>query len=344
MKKLVCEHCKRGFTTQSGLTLHQKACQPKGNGKKPPKTKKPENGDTPQEDDYTLLTATDRQHFFRLINRRQDTILKALNDEMQGGKEDVVYDMIRREKGMVFSTDQLKDLISSIDEQIKAELEKRMSKERRRLEVKRSEVVEDFEEQEEELKKRHREEYRVLRDSKKAAQAKIREELSNIEEAVTKEHAGPLLQKKMEYQSQLAQAKQVEMEVQALGNQRLAVIRQSKGRLEHTIRDAAGRALEMLTMQAMTRSEAKNLLEKIPTVAEAIKLCSSPEGIEEFFRMLDPNMPKPALPPPPSAVEVDAEVAETVKVAVMANSEEDEEEDFEELNTDREWEVYRNRD
>lgn len=345
--KLVCEHCERDFTTPSGLTLHKKTCQPKGgNGTKPPKKEskskpaQPENGDHP--DDHTVLTGTDRQHFFRLINRRQDTILKALNDEMQGGKEEVVYDMIRCERGITFSEDQLEELIKSIDDQIKAELDRRMAKERRRLEVKRSEVVEDFEEREQEMKKRHREEYRALLQEKKDAQAKVREELSNIEEAITKEHAGPLLEKKLEYQGKLAHAKQIEMEVKALGNQRLAVIRQSKGRLEHTIRDAAGRALEMLTMQAMTRAQARELLEKIPTVTEAIKLCSSPEGIEEFFRMLDPNMPKPALPAPVGQGDVAAEVAEVVEVAVAEQTEdEDEEEDFDELDTDREWEVYR---
>lgn len=353
--ELVCPKCGRAdFSSPSGLTLHQKKCT----GSQQPEAPPPEDGNgngshalskPPSDpDDQVVLTSTERQQFYRLITRRQETILRALGDELQGGsKEDVVLDRVRAEKGQLYAPDQISSLISSVDEQIAAEKEKHIGKERTRLKVQRAEILEKFEEKAKEMKDRHREEYRALISEKKNNIEKIRDELTKLEDEIANKYAAPLMQKKLEYQAQLADAKQKEMEIKAEARYRSICIRQSRGRLEHTIRDASGRALEKLSLEAKTRGDAKRLLDSIPTVADAIKLTTSKEGIEELFRRLDPNMPMPAqLPPPaPEGKIIDAEVVSSgVKPAVakVVDDEETEDDDdnFEALNLERERRTY----
>jgi hypothetical protein len=317
---LTCE-CGRSFTTTSGLSNHKKKC-----------------GGTPEKP-VKKLTSTEKQNFARLISRRQDTILRAMNDEFKGDKEEAAFDLIRREKGLVFTPSQLKDMLTAIDEQIDAEKAKHLKQETMALDIKRTETIEGFEERETEMKLRHKEEYRALKEEKNKALEALRAERVNIEQETIKKYAGPLLEKKIENQAKLAQATQIEMEVQAEARQRLAIIKQSKGRMEHAIRDATGRALEKLAISEITHKEALELLDRIPTAAEAIKMCSSVEGIEALFFQLNPDMPKPALPAPTIT---DEQKAEALKEIIDKSSEEDDDEDDIE---DAEWrrarEVYR---
>lgn len=320
---LECE-CGRSFTTTSGLTNHKKKCP----------------GAVPEQE-VKMLSSTEKTNLYRLISRRQETILKALNDEFKGDKEDAIFDLVRREKGLIFTPTQLKDMIAAIDDQIKAEKDKHLGQETMALDVKRTEIIEGFEDRETEMKRRHKEEYRALKEEKNKVLEGLRAERVNIEQETIKKYAGPLLEKKIDAQAKLAQATEIEMEVQAMARQRLAVIGQSKGRMQHAIRDATGRALERLTMGDINHKEAMELLECIPTAAEAIKFCSSVEGIEEFFFKLNPDMPKPALPAPIITQEQKDSAMKEIVEESIENDSVDDYEDIESEEWRREREVYR---
>lgn len=330
-----CE-CGRSFSTKSGLTLHKKKCKVVSDNNSGENVM-PNNGAIALKKD--TLTSADKAQFRQLINRRQEDLLKALNEEMQNGKEDSILELTRREYGQVYSPSDIKGMLEGINEQIDAEKKKHIAPEKQRIEIKRAEVIEDFNEREEELKKRHKEEFRALHSEKQSKLQAIRTQLIDIEKNIVKEHAAPLLERKAEYQAQLAKAEQEELAIQAKAKHRTALIKRSKGRLEHSLRNNVARALEDLLMNTTTHAEAKMLLERIPTVADALEKCSTADGIEELFRIIDPNMSLPSLPAPENTKPV-IDIDEVAEASVSADNS-DEEQDFEEANEDREWHVYR---
>ena len=322
----VCE-CGRKFTSKSGLTIHKKTC-------KALHPQKPSNGDRPPQP----LSSSDRQQYTRLINRRQETILKALVQELESDPEHI-YAMLRQQRGQIYTSEQLKEVIDGIEGEIQAEVEKHMAGERHRIHAKQQDIIDSYEEKERELKRKQKEEFKLLLEEKKKAKEAIREEQRNIEKTIVEKYALPLYRKKEEAQRKLAEAKSSELEIKAQADQRIAIVKRSKDRLEHTVRDATGRALEGL-MTAADKGEAQALLESIPTVAEAIQLCSSAEGIEQLFRRLDPSMPM--LPEPSSEVKDVTGSDEDIEIILPSdNEDEDEEEDFDWANEEREREINR---
>ena len=302
--------CGRDFTTKSGLTNHQKRCgEHSDNGEEKPKTSTP-------------INTTEKNAIQKLILRRQDTMLKAMETELNGNV-DVIKDQLLRDKGVTLSSAQLTDLVKSVQQQIDAEVDQHTKLEQERVEVEIAELEEEYEEKEREMKERHRREWKDLGDEKRDKKIKLKARLKSSEDRVTKERAGHLVAKKLDLQKQLAIAKQIEAEVASESQQRLLIITQSKGRLEHVVNDAANRALETL-WTARTREDVEGLIDRIPTVSEALTLCSSAEGIHDLFRRLDPTMA--ALPAPIKNVEP-AEVEE-----------EEEDEKDEEDEEEREWE------
>jgi hypothetical protein len=324
--EFACE-CGRTFTSKAGRTIHQKTCadrpeevSPDNNGHEKPKTSTP-------------LNTTDRNQLQKLITRRSETMLKALEQELNGNV-DVIKDDLLRKAGITINAAQLEELIKSVQAQIDAEVEDHTRTENERIEIETAELEEEYDEKEREMKERHKREWRELGDQKKDQRRKLKEKAKSAKERVTKEHAGHLVTKKQELQKNVAIAKQVEAEVEATSQQRLLLIKQSKGRLEHTIRDATNRALEELWLVG-SREEATGLIEKIPTVSEALAMCQSPEGIHDLFRRLDPNVQ--ALPAP--TIEEDR----IIDVGAEEQTDEDED-DEEEDDDDRDWdhdnEVY----
>lgn len=323
--EFACE-CGRTFTSKAGRTIHQKACaehksqdvSPDNNGHEKPDTKTP-------------LNTTDRNQLQKLITRRSDTMLKALEQELNGNV-DVIKDDLLRKQGITINAAQLEELIKSVQAQIDAEVEDHTRVENERLEIETAELEEEYDEKEREMKERHKKEWRELGDAKKEARRKLKEKSKSTKERVTREHAGHLVAKKQELQKSVAIAKQVEAEVEATSQQRLLLIKQSKGRLEHTIRDATNRALEELWL-VETREEASGLIDKIPTVSEALAMCQTPEGIHDLFQRLDPNVQ--ALPAP----DLKGRIID-VGPAEEPEDEEEEEEEEEDRDWDHDSEVY----
>lgn len=328
--------CGRDFGNKGALVSHQKRCK----ADKPEKEEQAPKPTSLAVSKDKSLTSTDRKQFASLITKRQDTILRALTDELDRKSEDTIIDKIRSERGIVYSPRQLKEMIESIDDQIQAEVEKHIADERNKLNLERTEVTEAFEERESEMKKRHRAEFRALQEMKKQKLEEIRGKLSEVKENIVKKHAMPLIEKKQEYQSKLAFAKQQELEIQAQGRQRKILIRQYRGRLENTIRDVTNRSLEKLAMEAETREDAVKLMDMIPTFSEAVTMVSTPEGIEKFFRRLNPDMPTldvKELQPPQETK--DANVVDVAKAVVL--DDEEEEIDVDELEEEHAYETYR---
>lgn len=316
--KLVCA-CGREFKNQSGLTLHQKKCD---DFQSQDDALVPNNGKVVLQ---TPLNTTDRNQLQKLIKSRSDTILKALEQELNGNV-DVIKDSLLRDRGITIASAQLNELIKSITEQIEAEVEEHTKLEKERVEIEMDELEEEYSEKEREMKERHKKEWKEVGEEKRDKKRKLKDKLKSAEDRVTKEKAASLVAQKLEYQKQHAVAKQVEAEVEAASQQRLLLIKQSKGRLEHTIRDATNRALEELWL-VDSREAASELIHKIPTVNEALDLCQSPEGIHNLFRRLDPTIA--ALPAP--------KIDESKIIDPQEDEKQDDDED-EEDEEDRDWE------
>lgn len=298
----VCE-CGRVMQSQSGFTLHKKTCS----ARPPLVPQTGENVSNQAEAPVPILplTSSERNAIQKLIIRRQDTILKALATELDG-KPEHIYDVCRREKGITLTPQQLDELIKVTTEQIETEIEKHVGKERERIEITIGDLDEEFMQKEREMKERHKKEWTELAEQKKQKKEELRSELRNTEERVAQEIAKDLIEKKKGYQVQLATTKTLEVQIKVEAERRMALLTNSKGRLEHIIRDATGRALEKL-WTVDTRKEAAGLVESIPTVTEAIKLCQSPEGMASLFRRLDPSI---AELPAPATIDVPAEEVE----------------------------------
>jgi hypothetical protein len=116
------------------------------------------------------------------------------------------------------------------------------------------------------------------------------------------------------------------------------MVKQSKGRLKSLIMDAGSRAQEQL-MSMTTVEEAAALVEKIPTVAEAIELVQSQDGIQRFYHRLNPDR-FPALPPPPTQEEDKVEVLPPTK---RDPDDGDEEDDLDTVVNDHRWDMERGR-
>jgi hypothetical protein len=325
-EEFVCT-CGREFTKRFALTNHQKTCEPvpnKSNGKSNG------NGKVIQ---VAPLTTTDRNAFKNLINERANTIMKALDDELNG-KPESITNALRFSKNLLLSASQVEQLISGVDEQIQAEVESRISQEKNRIEVEIADLNESYSERETEMKERHRKEWQTLMEEKKQKISQLKQQQKTLAEEITKSECAHLLTEKVKFQKQLAYTKQEEMKLNMEVTQKIAMVTQCRGRLRHIISDAKNRALETL-WTTESRVEAQSLITQIPTVSEALDLLQKKDGINELLRRINPNMQLPALPDP-SQQELKAAAVEIVK--------ENEEEDNEDEDDDDHDEIYENDD
>lgn len=335
MSKMKCE-CGRSFENQSGFTLHKKKCTfkpAKTQLKQPTQEHKPQplanhngNGKDP-------VSVQERREIQRLILRRQDVILKALVEELDG-KPESIAERLRAERNVTLSVPQLKDLIEKIDEQITEETEPHLEDEKEKLSIKKADLDDEYGKLEREMKERHRKEFRELCEKKAAEKLKINEEIRAAERKVIMEKAAHLITKKQELQTQLISTEKAEAEVQALLTNQVSVIKKHRGRIESLVREAANTALEELIV-VTDREHAHSLIKKIPTLTETINLIQSKDGLNEFMRMLNPNIK--ALPYIPQAgTVIDMKAA----VASIVTEDDDDEESVDSKLEDHENEVY----
>lgn len=282
--------------------------------------------------DKNGLTTTDRKEYSRLIKSRQTTMIKALDTELTGDVDTIVED-IRYKKGITRSVSELREGAKLLDVKIREEVREGLSNEQRRIKVAKIEVDEKFSDEEEAIKKRFKEELRGVAEKKAKEKSALSEELKNAEEKIKLEKVPEELKKLSTLRRELAEAEEIDSQIRADATRRSTVIRKSKGRIENLINDSANRSLEALWF-IETREEAKELIEKIPTVSEAIDLCQTEDGLNNLMKRIDPNTkllaaPKREEPEEPEEPEEEDENLETVEAefSVIDNEEDDDDED-----------------
>jgi hypothetical protein len=319
-----CE-CGREFAKNFALTNHQKRCDVIHPEISPPERPKAGNGDRPPE----TMTTTDRNAFNRLITERATTILKALDDELDGSPEHIL-DQLRLKKGLLHTVQELNQMIEGINEQIKAEIQNSLKSEDQKIENDLADVDDDFEAREREMKERHKREYKALLAEKNQKKTELRQKKKHLEQEIEKQKCGVLLEQKEDLQRKRVYAKQQELVLKAESKQQQAMISQNKGRLKHIINDAKNRALEKL-WTTNSREEAEELIHQIPTVQEALELMQA-QGVGALLQRINPSLVLPA----PDMKDIPPEIEPEEK------EEEEEEEEFDEEEVEEEYdeEVY----
>lgn len=319
---LVCENCTRSFNSQSGLTLHKKSCVP-------PKAPLPKsNGNS-------HLTPADRREIQRLIVRRQDTLLKAMGEEIDGRPESII-EKLRADRGVTLSHSQIKELINKIDQQIKDETEPHLEDEKEKLNVKKSDIDEEYAKLEREMRDIHKKAYTALLEKKASEKAKITEEIKAVEQKVIKERAFHLVEQRQKLQTDLVTTEKAEAEVQAVAQTQVVLFKRNKGRIESLIREAANTALEEL-VGVSDRIEAQELIKRIPSLTEALNILQNRDGLVSFMNRLNPDIK--VLAYTPQKADIDAGLKDA---AAMVHEEEEDEDDIESAVEDHENEVYEN--
>ena len=273
-----------------------------------------ENG---KDEKATPLTPSLRKEYQKLIQRRQDTILKSLETELVGDAASI-GSKIRSEEGFNMSAEQLQDLIETIEEQISAIVQKNLPEAKRDIEIEISNVEDKYDEQIQELKTEMRTKVAELEASKVEEKRVLRQKMKEAEALIANDFAKDLVEKISSYKDQLVRTQAFEIEIKGHVLQRMAIIKHSKGRLKALILDTGGRALEKL-MATKTEEEAILLVQSIPTVSDALEMIKTQEGLQRLFASLDPNAK--LIPPPLHTENV---------VRVVDSTEEDNSEELEE--------------
>ena len=246
--------------------------------------------------DPDVLMPAERRDWKALIQRRVATMLGAL-DEQLGGTVDAIIAELRLQHNVTLNESELGDLVKNLDEQIKSEIVKYLNDERSRIEMAVEQTGDEYDLKEREMKARHKREWEDTQRERKERLENLKAQMRQAEEKVAKEHTTELLNKKRDYQSQLIKVREIEKLITVEAQNRLAIMKRSKGRLVNLITDAGNRAFEQL-MLIDTRTQAKDLLESIPTIQEAVDLCRSADGLNQLMQRLDPNtraLPAPSI-------------------------------------------------
>lgn len=336
MSKMICD-CGRSFTNQSGFTLHKKTCQPK---QVQPKKEPKKESNSPSEpsgngNGRDHLSHADRREIQRLIIRRQDTLLKAMTEEIDGRPESIA-ERLRAERNVTLTVSQIKDLLNKVEQQIKDDTEPHLEDEKEKLNVKKADIDDEYGKLERDMRERHKKEYREICEKKTSEKQKISEEIRAVEQKVVIERCSHLVVQRQSLQSQLIATEKAEAEVQAQLNTQVIVIKRNRGRIESLIREAANSALEDLVAVG-DRIAAQALIKRIPTLTEAINMIQQKDGLDSFMRRLNPDIK--ALPyVRQENMTIDVKAA----AAIVHDNTDDEEEDVDSQVEEHENEVYDN--
>lgn len=308
---------------------------------KPLKLKKEQIEEPPEKDkSVTPLTATERREIKTLIEKRSSSLISSLGDELCG-KPELVRERIKIEKGVRFDPDQLKNMISGVNDQIKEVVGEHIENEQERHRAAESDIDDEYERLEEQMKKKHSEEWNKLMDEKTTKTKALKEKARNIEKDIISEQCKELGEKRSSYQLELIKARELDSEIEALVTQRTSSIKHNKGRIISLIRDKTNNALEIL-YTTDNREEARKLITGIPTIAETISMCQTLEGIDTLFKKLDPSRMLPG----PMADETKLKDVSTVDASIVTGEDNNFDVEEESENRDdwrRQREVYRRR-
>jgi hypothetical protein len=283
------------------------------------------------------ISVAEKSKIEKLITQRRDSILKALGDELNSNPE-TLEQKLREDRGINFTTDQMESLLNGARGQVKAAVETFLQEEKTKIELAISDIEDSYNEKEKELKEKHRTEWQALQDQRKDAKRKLREDLVTCEKKVAEEHCPELLKKIAELEDQKKRGYEMEESIKADAKMRLTIIRKSRARLESAIRDAANRALETLWT-------ATDVLERIPTIGEAINMVQTNDGIYALFKRLDTGLMLPAPAPEkdatPKTIDVEVSVATPVSDSILSEDSVEEESTFDGHEHQR---IYRSND
>jgi hypothetical protein len=321
-----------GKMKKSGV--NERPSTPKQNIKPP--AQKP-----PEQPKVTPMTATERREIKTLIEKRSSSLISSLGDELSG-KPELIKERIKIEKGVRFDPEQLKSMIGSVNDQIKEIVGEHIENEQEKHRAAESDIEEEYDRLEEQLKKRHSEEWNKMMDEKSAKTKGLKEKARNIEKDIINQQCKELGDKRASYQLELVKARELESEIEALTSQRLSSIKHNKGRLISLIRDKTNNALERL-YTTDNRKEARDLITGIPTIAEAIGMCQTLEGIDGLFKRLDPSRMLPGPMEDESSKLKNVNAVDASIVTGEENNYDGEEEEEDRDDWRRQRDVYRRR-
>jgi hypothetical protein len=245
--------------------------------------------------DPDILTQGERKDFKTAIERRQQSMLNALNVQISTDVDSII-ESLRSQRGLQYTEDQLREMIQGCDEQIKEVVGQHISAQRAQINAQKTVVDDEFDEQEQamrnrhyqeknEMDSRHRQERDALRENRSKKAHEFDEQLVSIEEKIGKEMAGPMVAKREEYRTMLVAAKEVEAQIYNEAQTKHNRVSQCRRQLETLITDAGGRALEELIITT-SRTKATELLNSIPTVQEALEMINTQDGLSSLMGRL----------------------------------------------------------
>jgi len=284
------------------------------------------------------LSITEKTQLKKLIEQRRDSMTRALNGELNKTEEDFLL-MVRIERKLPRTREEVNGLLQSLRNELKSATESKVGNERATIRLKLDEVEEEYDKKDKELKERHKHEWQTLQEERKNAKKSLREELLTVEENIAKEHFSNILSEIASLTKESLTLSEQEGAIKEEARRRVLSIRKHKNHIESAITDAANRALETLwTSNSLEGVE--NLVNSIPTIAEAMQIVQGKDGIINLFKRLNFQL---ALPSPVAPVEVkEAEVVEVnAREIVGSVSDEEEGEQDEYTEREREREVYR---
>lgn len=241
------------------------------------------------------VSVTEKNKFEKMIQVRKSSILNALDNELTASP-DVISHRLRVEKNVekniTLTREQAEAMLTDARKELAQIIQDNIRTEKSRVEIAIAELDDEMTEQEKEMKDRHREEWEELQNTRKEGKKKLRNELADCEKRITKEHGYQIAKNIADLEIQRRKIIESEMSINRDTELRIAAIKKNKQRLESAINDAANRAIETL-WTTEDPAVCADLINKIPTITEAINACATPEGFMSLFKRLDSTLALP---------------------------------------------------
>jgi hypothetical protein len=233
------------------------------------------------------LNATSRKEFKVAIERRATNMKNALNGQM-GGRIDVIISNLRIKANIIYTEQQLKEMIKKADAEIAEEANKYLGPEKLRIESEIETSNDEFSQQQREMKLRHKEEWNNLKKLKMEAGNKLRADLVTAEQRVKAEHTAHMLQKRNEYSKILTEVREKEARITNEAEAQVRLMDTRRNTINSLLEDCVGRAQEQI-LYVGTVGEAMQLVNMVPTVQAAMILAKSARGLAVLMHQLDPT-------------------------------------------------------
>ena len=247
--------------------------------------------------DPDSLTATERREFRVALENRADLMQETIATELATDEASAIEN-IRVERNIMYTANQLNDMVAAVGDQIEAVVGEHLEDESTAIKLKIVEIDDEYSRKENELRTRHRQEHDELMEKKRQAKDDLQDQLRNAKARIAKEHADELTKKKQQLVLDLAKAEETEIEIKREAKQRAITGARYRGRIEAVIHDKLNSLREKLLITS-SREEAIGLLTELPSVNYIIEMCKSVDGISNMLQSLNPDvksLPAPSVP------------------------------------------------